>query len=439
MSDSAGDYTQGSVPLGERRGSLTMTLLWISMVTGFPTVLIGFQWFKQGLTLFQVVACSLLSCLLLLVYSVPAAWLGVRSGLTYTLLTRQVFGRYGTWLVSFHAIWLMSAWYALDAVLLADALKGLFHVLLPVPLFSALLSMAMAVNNFFGFKGVANFARYFAAPMLVLWVVYTFFKVVPTVSPQVWSAPAPISFMSALTIASSFVIGFAVWGNEPDYWRYSKPNKKQVTMSLFAALLVGEVIFPTTGWMVAHVSGITDYTEATNFMNVYSFGGVAIFAVLIASYCAANDSNMYGMINAIENLKKVPHKLAVIALAGISSAFAAWLAHEGSSQSLTSIASLNCVIIPTMTVIMIVEEFIIKRQFNLDYDSAHVVPMNELPSVKWPAMIASHIGILVGIGTAGVIPGLEAWCVGICSVQAWICAALSYYLIRAFEIRKSHS
>jgi len=433
------DFTHEPVPESERRGAVTMTLLWITMVTAFPTVLIGFQWFKQGLSLFQVVACSLISCLLLLIYSVPAAWLGVRSGLTYTLLTRQTFGRWGTWLVSFHAIWLMSAWYALDAVLLADALKGLFHLSLAVPVFAATLSMLMAVNNFFGFKGVANFARYFAAPLLVLWVGYTFFKVVPSVSPQTWVVPSQISFMSALTIVSSFVIGFAVWGNEPDYWRYSKASKKHVFASLFFALSIGEIIFPTTGWMVARLSGVSDYIEATNYMNTYSFGGVAIFAalVLVASYCAANDSNMYGMINAIENLKKIPHKVAVIALAGISSAFAAWLAQEGSSQSLQSIASLNCVIIPVMTVIMIIEEFVIKKQFALPDHISLVVAMDKLPAFKWPALIASHVGLAVGICTAGVIPGLESWCVGICSVQSWISAALLYYALRAWEIKKA--
>jgi cytosine permease len=120
--NSGDDHILDAVPLGERRGPITMTLLWITMVTAFPTVLIGFQWFKQGLTLGQVLTCSILSCFFLLIYSVPAAWLGVRSGLTYSVLTRQTFGRYGTWLVSFHAIWLMSAWYAIDSVLCADAL-----------------------------------------------------------------------------------------------------------------------------------------------------------------------------------------------------------------------------------------------------------------------------------------------------------------------------
>jgi purine-cytosine permease-like protein len=336
----------------------------------------------------------------------------------------------------------MSAWYAIDSVLCADALKGLFHINWPVPLFAACLSMLMAVNNFFGFQGVANFARYFAAPLLVLWVGYTFCKVVPTVPLDVLTASsvsghAPVSFMSALTLVSSFVIGFAVWGNEPDYWRYSKPNKKFVVYSLIAALLVGEVIFPATGWMVARLSGITDYITATNYMNVYSFGGVALFAalVLIANYCAANDSNMYGMINALENLKRLPHKVAVIILAGASSAFAAWLAQAGSSRSLESIASLNCVIIPVMTVIMIIEEFVIKPRFNLPDNRSVVVPMNELPAIRWPAFIASHLGLLVGICTAGVIPGLESLFVGVCSVQSWLVAAVAYYVMRVVEIK----
>ena len=31
------------VPLSDRRGPATLGLLWVTMVTGFPTVLIGFE------------------------------------------------------------------------------------------------------------------------------------------------------------------------------------------------------------------------------------------------------------------------------------------------------------------------------------------------------------------------------------------------------------
>jgi len=416
-----------------------MTLLWITMVTALPTVLIGFQWFKQGLSLSQVVICSVLSSTLLLLYSIPASWMGAKSGLTYGLLARQVFGLWGTRLASFHAIWLMLAWYALDAVLLADALKGLFHLNWSVPIFAAVLSLVMAINNFFGFQGVANFARYFAAPLLILWVALTFFKALPTCPVETLSAGSKVSFMSAMTIVSSFVIGFGVWGNEADYWRYSKVKKNYLLWSFAVSLMIGEVIFPITGWMVARLSRLTDYMAATNYMNEYSFGGVAIFAalVIIANYCAANDSNMYGMINNLENIAPVKQKSGVLGLAIVSAILAFWLACAGSAESLTSIANLNCVILPVMTVIMFTELFVVKKFWLKDDDISAVLPLNTLPQFKWPALIASSIGVVVGVGTAGVIPGLEAFNVGICSVQAWLVGGFLYLILRYAELRKA--
>ena len=433
------DFAHEPVPLNERRGPVTMTLLWITMVTALPTVLIGFQWYKQGLSLSQVIICSVLSSTFLLLYSLPASWMGAKSGLTYGLLARQVFGLWGTRLASFHAIWLMLAWYALDAVLLADALKGLFHLDWSVPIFAAALSMLMAINNFFGFQGVANFARYFAAPLLILWVVLTFCKALPTCPVETLYMGSKVSFMSAMTIVSSFVIGFGVWGNEADYWRYSKVKKSYLVWSFAVSLMIGEVIFPVTGWLVARLSGLTDYMAATNYMNVYSFGGVAIFAalVIIANYCAANDSNMYGMINNLENIAPVKQKAGVLGLAIVSAILAYWLARAGSAESLTSIANLNCVILPVMTVIMFTELFIVKKFWLKDNDISAVLPLNSLPQFKWPALIASSIGICVGVGTAGVIPGLEAFNVGICSVQAWLVGGFLYLIMRYIELRRT--
>lgn len=435
------DFAHEAVPLGERRGPVTMTLLWITMVTALPTVLIGFEWYKKGLSLSQVIICSVLSSTLLLLYSLPASWMGAKSGLTYGLLARQVFGLWGTRLASFHAIWLMLAWYALDAVLLADALKGLFHLNWHAPVFAAILCMVMAVNNFFGFQGVANFARYFAAPLLILWVVLTFCKALPTCPVETLSMGSQVSFMSAMTIVSSFVIGFGVWGNEADYWRYSKVKKSYLLWSFAVSLMVGEVIFPVTGWMVARLSGITDYMQATNYMNAYSFGGVAIFAALVvfANYCAANDSNMYGMINNLENIAPVKQKPGVFLLAASSAVLAFWLSTAGSAGSLTSIANLNCVILPVMTVIMFTELFVVKKYWLKDEDISAVLPLETLPQFKWPALIASSLGVCVGVGTAGVIPGLERFNVGICSVQAWLVGGFLYLLLRMLELNRNKS
>jgi purine-cytosine permease-like protein len=242
-------------------------------------------------------------------------------------------------------------------------------------------------------------------------------------------------FLSALTSVSSFVIGFAVWGNEADYWRYGKPDKWLAALPLTVALAIGQVIFPVTGWMVARMSGITEYGAATSFINSYSFGGVAAFAaiVLVASYFACNDSNLYGMINAIENLKALPHHAVCAVLAALCAAFSAWLSTAGITKSLEAIASLNCVFLPTVTVVMIAEFFVVSRLIGSGRDLTRVSSLSELPRVRWPGIVALLVGFAVGVATSGIVPGTAALHVGICSVQAWIAAALVYVPLRLIE------
>ncbi len=433
------DHSREAVPLTERRSAATMGLLWITMVTAFPSVLIGFQWYKEGLTLSQVIICTALSCLVLLAYSVPSAYLGALSGLPYGILSRKVFGRWGSRLVSCNLLWIFIAWYSLAALLLADALNGLFHCNIPVMYMAAGLAVLMAFNNFFGFSGVANFARYLAAPLLLGMVGYTFFKVVPTCPATALSAIPHVSFLTALTSVSGFVIGFAVWGNEADYWRYGKTNKWLTALPLTIALLIGQIIFPITGWMISRLSGITDYGAATNYINVYAFGGIAAIAaiVLAVAYFACNDSNLYGMINAVENIKKLPHHGVCAVLAIVCAGLAAWLSTAGIAKSLEAIASLNCVFLPTVTVIMLCEFFMISRLLGHSHDLSHVPDAASLPVVRWPAFIALFAAGFVGVLTSGVIPGTEAFHVGVCSVQAWLTAIVVYMPLRVLEHRRS--
>lgn len=416
-----------------------MGLLWITMVTAFPSVLIGFQWYKDGLTLAQVLACCAISCLLLLLYAIPATQLGAVTGLTYGAISRTVFGRWGARFVSLNLIWIFVCWYGLCSLFMAEGLEGLFHIKVPVMALSVVFALLMAFNNFFGFKGVANFARYFAAPVLIVWVFYTFFKAAGSCPASALSVIPHKSFDFALTTVSGFIIGFAVWGNEPDYWRFGKPKVWHSAVPLIAALLIGQIIFPTTGFMVAMLSGITEYGAATNFMNDYSFGGLAVLGaiVLAASYFASNDSNLYGSVNACENMKMWSHRKWVAMLALLGAAMAAWLSISGASKSLEAIASLNCIILPTPTVIMLAEWFLMVRVFGRGSDCFKRVPdMDELPPVRVSAVVALIAALSVGVVTAGVIPGLEACKVGICSIQSWATALLFYIPMRTFEYKR---
>lgn len=425
------DFTLSSVPMSQRRDNLTMGLLWITMVTGFPTVLAGFTWYKEGLTLTQCLTFAFLSCALMMAYFVPSCLLGARSGLTYALLSRKVFGRWGSRLVSFNLVWIAMGWYGLTAIFLTHGLQGIYHLNVPTMWIAMGLALLMAFNNFFGFSGVANFARYAAAPILILWVGFAFFKAGVTCPATVWSEPAHVTGAHALTIVSSFVIGYASWGNEADYWRFGKPKVKGLVPPLLVALLIGQFFFPLTGWMMARISGVTDYAQATRLMDQFAFGGVSLIAavVLIVCYFAVNDSCLYGAINALENVKAMSRKQVVTILTIAGMIAAAML--SGIHESFEKIAGVSCIFLPSATIIIMAEIFWLQKIVKDNVEDIRYVPsFEELPAVRWAAVTALTLGCAVGVATSGILPGTEAMHVGVPALQAWLTAFISYSALR---------
>ena len=414
-----------------------MGLLWITMVTGFPSVLVGFEWVKQGLVLEQVLTCLILSNLVLLLYAIPACYLGSETGLTYALLSRSIFGQWGSRLISLCLVVLSMGWYGLTAYLMADALKGLFQLDIPVALLSAGFGILMAFNNFFGFSGIANFAGYIAAPVLVAWVLFTFCKVSPTLTLPMLSEAPHQSFGAALSMISAFCLGYGAWGNEADFWRYGKVRKSFVVIPLAVSIMIGQVIFPVTGWALARMTHITEFAKATAFMNQYSFVGLAPFAalVLFVTYFALADSCLYGSINGVENLCAVPRRRVVASLTVLGAMLAAWL--SGYPRAFQDVASLSSIILPCATVIMVAEAYVVPK-FSKDAINLHkVYEFAELPVINSTAIIAFVAGSATGIATAGIIPALDCVHLGISGLQAWFVSFALYSALRFAEVRRA--
>ncbi len=426
------DHALDVVPLSERRSPITMGLLWITMVTGFPSILVGFEWVKNGLVFQQVLSCLILSNVVLLLYAVPACFLGSQTGLTYSLLSRSVFGQWGSRLISVCLVVLSMGWYGLTAYLMADALKGLFHLDIPVALLSAGFGILMAFNNFFGFSGIANFAGYIAAPVLVAWVGFTFFKASGNFTPMMFAEQPHQSFGAALSLISAFVLGYGAWGNEPDFWRYGRPRTSFVVVPLVVAVVIGQVVFPITGWILGQMTHITEFSKATAFMNQYSFGGLAPVAalVLFVTYFALADSCLYGSINGVENLHEFPRKRLVAALTIVGAILAAWL--SGYARAFQDVAALSSIVLPCATVIMLAEAYVVPCFSKNAIDLSRVYEFSELPKINSSAVIAFVTGSAAGIATAGIIPSMEFIHVGISGLQAWLVSFLLYVAFRFF-------
>jgi purine-cytosine permease-like protein len=238
----------------------------------------------------------------------------------------------------------------------------------------------------------------------------------------------------ALTLVSAFVIGYGAWGNEADYWRYAKPKLSYTVLPLLVSIGVGQIVFPLTGWILSRLTGVTDYAAASALLTRYAFGGVSIIAalVLFVTYCALNDANLYASINGVANLRQFHRKKLAITLTILGAVTAAALSKF--SNSFEAVASMSSTVLPCATMVMIAEWYVIARVLKRKPDFSTVSALSTLPAVRWPALVALLAGSSVGIMTAGIVPGLERYHVGVCSLQAWLVSFFTYMVLRSLEL-----
>src|SRR3954453_20172928 len=163
--DLAHDYstsTFGVVPLSRRRSRYHFVALWVTLAAGFTYLFLGFQFHDAGYSLARSAVAGALGGLCYVAYAIPAAYLGSRTGQTHALLTRSVFGKVGSVLVSLLLIVVAAGWTAFAFNLLATLYDGLFGWG-PVVAMSVLLAVLGITNNLFGFTGITAFARYLVA------------------------------------------------------------------------------------------------------------------------------------------------------------------------------------------------------------------------------------------------------------------------------------
>lgn len=429
------DFVAGSVPQAERRNPLTMGLLWVTMCTGFANVMVGFQWHKAGFTLSQVLIGSLFSIVIVVAYTLPASYIGCKSGFTWANLSQRVFGRLGSYFASFNLMWVNIGWYALNAMFCGETLRGLFQLPWAMTSLGAVLAFVMAFNNFFGFSGVANYARWVAAPILVLWVGYTFVKAVSLSSPALLFEPNTEPMALALAQVSTLIIGFCCWGNEPDYWRFGRKSLWYSFWPILGAVSIGGFFFPVSGWLLAQATGVSEYAQAAVLMDKFAFGGIPLIAglVLFIVYLAGNDANLYGSVNALQNICGFKRKylVGVLTLACICAVF--WL--SGIKNKFEAVASLSSIFIPSVTIIILAEWFLLRRLSHplADLFTVDISRNDAVPPLRLAAVIALFCGCLVGVLTSGIIPGLETWQIGICALQSWLTCLAVYVVLRLME------
>jgi purine-cytosine permease-like protein len=439
------DYSSsqhGIVPLSERRGTWTHHVpLWLTFYPGFAYMALGFELYGEGFTLRRMLVCVAISSLCYFAYAVPAAYLGATRGQTHTLMSRSIFGTAGSGLVSLLVMIVPLGWVGYQANLLGSMWSGLFGWGSVLTL-GIVIAVVGVVNNILGFTGISMFARYVAAPLTLIWVLYMLVKALVETPSQVISSHGPGSTTSVAGII--LAISFATYGNEPDLFRYAKPRLRDCVPPLAIGLFVGQILLPTAGWIMAARTGSGDFGKVFDASVTFSLFGASALAFILATatQVAVNDANYYESLNAGQNVlggwRRWRRLYTCLILAAVGGFMAWWVPQ--SLDNFFRITTLLAVTVPSATVIMYTDQLLLPRVLGVRRTLDRVPSWRETAPANWPAIVALLAAIAFGSITNGILPGqdgvpLRGW--GIPTLEAWIVAAVAYVALAAIAIRVS--
>ncbi|MDA8068380.1 MAG: cytosine permease [Actinomycetota bacterium] len=430
------DYSSshdGIVPADARRGTWTHHVpLWVTLYAGFSYMTLGSELYTYGYGLGRLLEVVAVSALIYLLYAIPSAYLGAWRGQTHALMSRSVFGRVGSWLVSAVVLIAPLGWVGYQSSTLASIWGGLFG-LGGITIIGILIAVVGITNNVFGFTGISAFARWVAAPITVLWVLWMVIKGLATTNGQVLQSHVHVAAITPFAIGVTIAIGFATYGNEPDLFRYAKPRVRSVVPPLAIGLFVGQLLFPIAGWIIAARVHSADFGKDVAGAVSFSLFGATILAFLLATatQVAVNDANYYESLNAGQNLfggwsqwRRIYTCLLIAAGGG----FMAWWVPQ-SLDNFFRVATFLAVTVPTATVIMYTDQLVLPRLLGVTRRLDKVPSWNQAALANWPAIIALVVAAGLGSFGSGILPGqsgspLNGW--GIVPLEAWLLAAILY-------------
>jgi len=431
------DYSTGKskpVPVTARVPRWHLTALWITILGGIPPLAVGIDFYQSGYSLARALAAVAIGGCCYLVYAIPAAYLGARTGRGTALLSRAVFGSAASAVISDLLLAAGAARLAFGSTVVASLYSGLFGWR-EVAVTAAVLAVVAAAVNLLGLVGMAAVARYLAAPLLVAWAGYLVVRVIltPHVSLGSPGGPPTLPFAAGVGVA----IGAIAWGNEPDVWRYGKASPRWSLVPFLTGLAAGGLLLATAGWLMASLSRAGTPAAFAHGVRFSTFGVLVLAAVVITTLQIVNSSAAcYQMTNAVQNLfgqlrgwRRWHTAVLVAALGGLTT----WAIH-GSVSGFARVAAWSAVVLPSVTAVMCVE--LLTPWPGADRSRRIKIPPwgKGRGRPNWAALAAVLLAAGYGGWGLALLPGQHAAPgLGFVPLESWLLAAAFYAAVRSAQ------
>ncbi|WP_158891126.1 purine-cytosine permease family protein [Amycolatopsis anabasis] len=405
MASSVGvdDYALTRVPMRARYSWWSVAIQRFGQVSALSQFLLGAT-LGFGMGFWQALGALTLGAVVLEIVAIFVGVIGVREGLSTSMLARWTgFGRGGSALIGLAIGISLVGWFGIQSAVSARGLSALVGGL-PEWTWALLFGLVVTAIVLRGFHSMA-WTAYLTVPaflILVGWSIVTELSRHDLGALVSSAPPGPqLTLLEGTTlVAGGFIVGAVI---TPDMTRFNRSVGDVVKQTLLGITL-GEYVIGLAGVLLAHAVRSADITTIVTS----SVGWVGIL-VVVAGTLKINDWNLYssglGLVNFVGTVfGKRLHRGVATALLGIVGSV---LAAAGILGKFTEFLTTLGVAFPPIAGIMVAEYFVVRRwRGQLDTARAAGAVPEDAPNwvpatlVIWVA--AALVGEFVEVGLASI-------------------------------------
>ena len=401
--DKAGDFAILPVPQDQRKGFLS--LLWVN--AGYTINLgciFGGAAVAMYLPLGQTFMALLIAAGILGLFGATIGGIGAKYGVSTSVLSRQSFGRHGSWLVgAVLAITLGIGWFGWQVAVFAETIHTIFPgTFLTNQTVACIWGAAlMILTASFGFKGL-GILSFIVVPMIIVVFLLGIVASIDSAGTGFAGLMAQMPEESgSLAQGITMAVGIAAAGSigMADITRYGK-KASHAAVSGPVGYLAGALFCEFAGAIMVVATKLSPIGTTPNLIQgmVVLGMGVGALVTLIFAQWTTNDNNLYSGSLGLTNIFPISKRLACvimgviglgIALARIQDHFVPFLIMLG-------------LIVPPFGGVILSDFFLVRLVLKKEYK---VSPGEIIPSVNLVAIVSVIAAALISKYWVTPVPG----------------------------------
>lgn len=347
------DYPTEPVPKEKRRTLLNLSFVTAGLAVAMSTLYTGAT-LATLLTFQDAVLAILFGCIFLLFMAGIMGGIGADRGVTFSVLSRHAFGRFGSKLVGL--VWAISltGWYAYQTGFFGQTINIMFPqgFISQIPVATIWGGLLMMTTAIVGFKGLSILSTVASPVILIicLWGSLRAFDVVGLENIMAIAPDKPATLGTGITIViGGWIVGAIM---QPDVSRYVKTKTHNWIASALAMVVFALANF--SGMVMVKAAGTDNIMAAMVGLGM----GVASLLMVILAQWTSNDNNLYSASLGVSNIKAIPKWKISIVLGILATA----IAFFGITDFFVPFLVFLGVFIPPIGGIIVVDYYFLKKK-----------------------------------------------------------------------------